>query len=503
MGNREFNRKTPLLNYKVIASLMGVLLILNGIFMLISLLISWYYKTEHWDALLISGLIAVSCGSLAFYLGKGHELRKQDKSSKKEELKKKDGFMIVTLGWVLMSFFGCLPYVISGEIPSLTDAFFETISGYSTTGASILTDIEAVDKGILFWRSLTQWIGGMGIIVLTVAILPILGIGGMQLFVAEAPGISPDKLQPRIKETAKRLWWVYLGLTMVEMVLLMFGGMDLYDALNHALTTMATGGFSTKNTSAADMSPYIQYVMIVFMFLAGMNFTLNYFLFKRKFREIWENEEFKAYLALVIFSTVIVAGVVYSTSFNSNEKIFRDSLFQIVSIITTTGYVSANYMEWPSLAIMWVFILMFIGAMAGSTAGGVKLVRHILLFKNTTLELKRQLHPSAIIPVRFNNNAVTENIIYNVLAFIVAYIFVFGIGVLILSGLGLDFNTSLGAVATSLGNIGPGIGSVGPVDNFAHLPAASKWILSFLMLLGRLELFTVLIIFTPSFWRKY
>ncbi|MDH5609812.1 MAG: TrkH family potassium uptake protein, partial [Cyclobacteriaceae bacterium] len=415
----------------------------------------------------------------------------------------RDGYLVVTGGWLIMSLFGSIPYMLSGSIPDISNAFFETISGYSTTGATILTDIEAVPKGILFWRSLTQWIGGMGIIVLTVAILPILGIGGMQLFVAEAPGISPDKLQPRIKETAKRLWLIYLGLTVAEIILLWVGGMTFFDAVNHGLTTMATGGFSTKNASIAYYtSPFIQYVIIVFMFLAGTNFTITYYVMKGKFLKVLSNEEFKAYSLMTLALSVFVGVCVYFLGNESFEKSFRDVLFQFVSIITTTGYITYDYSTWAQFIIVIIFILMFIGASAGSTAGGVKIVRHLILFKNSILELKRQIHPSAVIPVRFNSKAVSREITFNILAFIMIYISIFALGSVIISILGADLLTSIGAVATCLGNIGPGLGKVGPVDNFAHLPAASKWVLSFLMLLGRLELFTVLILFTPYFWRK-
>ncbi|GAA4831844.1 TrkH family potassium uptake protein [Algivirga pacifica] len=509
-------RKTKLFNYHLIISIIGILLVINSMFMLFCLPFSLYYNEDNWVAITAAALINGIIGGGSFYYSQ--------KKSPSKDLKKKDGYLIVTLGWIFISFFGGLPYLLSGDIPSLTDAFFETLSGYSTTGASVLTDIEAVGKGILLWRSLTQWIGGMGIIVLTVAILPILGIGGMQLFVAEAPGISPDKLQPRIKETAKRLWWVYLGLTFTEMILLMIGDMSFYDALNHALTTMATGGFSTKNSSAAAMSPFIQYVIIIFMFIAGTNFTLNYYLFKGRFKDILKNEEFKYYASIVGGSTLLLSCIVFfalSTEGGKDfweviyaewgssivlleraEKSFRDVLFQVISIITTTGYVSADYTGWTTFATMWIFVLMFIGGMAGSTAGGVKIVRHIILQKNSFLELKRQLHPSAIIPVRFNHMAVSQSITYNVLGFIIAYFLTYALGILVMAAMGLDLLTAMGSVATCLGNIGPGLGTVGPVDNFAHLPDGAKWFLSFMMLLGRLELTTVIIIFTPYFWKK-
>jgi trk system potassium uptake protein TrkH len=420
-----------------------------------------------------------------------------------KELKKRDGYIVVTSGWLVMSVFGALPFILSGSIPDFTNAFFETISGYTTTGASILNDIESVSKGILFWRSFTQWIGGMGIIVLAVAILPFLGIGGMQLFVAEAPGITPDKLQPRIQDTAKRLWFIYVGLTLLEAILLYVGGMGAFDAVNHSLTTMATGGFSTKNASAAYYdTPFIQYVLIVFMFLAGTSFTLTYYALKRNFKKITKNEEFIVYTIFTLVITVIVTIMVMVVTDHGLEKSFRDSLFQVVSIITTTGFVSADYTSWAPFLSVLFFILLLVGGSAGSTAGGVKIIRHVVLFKNSFLELKRQLHPSAVLPVRISGKAIDQGVVSNVLAFIMIYILIFILGVILLSTMNLDFTTAFGAVATSLGNVGPGIGNVGPLDNFYEIPTAGKWLLSFLMLLGRLELFTVLMILTPHFWKK-
>jgi trk system potassium uptake protein TrkH len=469
----------------------------NGVFMFMCLWASFYYhEIEDVYPLLFSGIITISSGFAIHLTSK--------RRNESPEMTKRDGYLIVTFGWVLMAFSGSLPYLFSGTIPDVASAVFETISGYSTTGASVISNIEGANKDILLWRSLTQWIGGMGIIVLTVAILPILGIGGMQLFVAEAPGISPDKLQPRIKDTARRLWVIYVFLTVLETVFLMFGGFDFYDAINHAFTTMATGGFSTYNSSAMYFSPYIQYVLIVFMFLAGTNFTLTYFGLHGKLHKVWENEEFRLYTKMTVVVTALLTLVVYLTGWADNdlEKVFRDVLFQTISIITTTGYVSADYTLWPPLVVMVIFILMFVGASAGSTAGGVKIVRHIILIKNAMLGFKRQLHPKAIIPVRLNGHSVGESVVFNVLAFIMVYIMTYAAGVLALTAFGVDFVTSLGAVATSLGNIGPGIGSVGPVDNFAHLSASVKWVLSFFMLIGRLELFTVLMLFTPFFWRR-
>ncbi len=480
-------------NLKVIGDILGILLLINGGFMTLCLPISLYYGENDWVAILTSGLITLGTGFLLRYL---------TRNKKSKELKKKDGYLIVTAGWIVMSIFGALPYIISGSIPNFSNAFFETISGYTTTGASILTDIEAVPNGILFWRSLTQWIGGMGIIVLALAILPFLGIGGMQLFVAEAPGITPDKLQPRIQETAKRLWFLYVGLTLAEAIALYFAGMGPFDAINHSLTTMATGGFSTKNDSLQFVEPVIQYIVIFFMFLAGTSFTLTYFGLKRNFKKVYKNEEFRVYFLFTVVITLIVTITLLVVKDQPIETSFRDALFQVVSLITTTGFVSADYTSWAPFLSVLFFILLFVGGSAGSTAGGVKVIRHIVLFKNSFLELKRQLHPSAVMPVRISGKAVEQSIVYNVLAFIMIYILVFLVGVTLLSSMNVNFDTAFGAVATSLGNVGPGIGDVGPVDNFSGMPTAGKWLLSALMLLGRLELFTVLMLLSPHFWRK-
>jgi len=482
------------INFKIVISILGMLIMLDGAFMLLCLPISLYYNDGDWYALLTSGLITLTIGFMA---------RMLFRQNKGNPLRKREGYLIVTMGWVFMSLFGTLPYLFSGAIPSFTNAFFETLSGFSTTGATILTDIESINKGILFWRSLTQWIGGMGIIVLTVAILPILGIGGMELFVAEAPGISPDKLKPRITDTAKRLWFIYLGLTALEFLLLWIGGMSFYDAVNHALTTMATGGFSTKNASIAYFdSPFLQYVIIIFMFLAGTNFTLTYFGLHGQLKKVWGNEEFRYYLKFTIFFGLLITCVVYSVTDQSMERSFRDGLFQLVSIVTTTGYITTDYTAWTPFLTVVFFMLMFIGGSAGSTAGGVKVVRHVVLLKNSILELRRQVHPRAILPVRLNKKAVLPETTFNILAFMIIYLMIFVGGSVIMSMFGLDFMTAIGAVATCLGNIGPGIGNVGPVDNFASIPMAGKWMLSLFMLLGRLELFTVLILFTPYYWGK-
>lgn len=460
--------------------------------MLTSLIFSAIYKSGDGTAFLAAGLITMAVGAiLRYYSLKGST-----------SISKREGYLVVFLGWLSMILFGMLPYLISGVIPSVTDAFFETVSGMTTTGASILNDIESVPKGVLYWRSLTQWIGGMGIIVLTVALFPLLGIGGIELFVAEAPGPTSDKLHPRIQETAKRLWFIYVGLTILLAIILAIAGMSIYDAINHALTTMATGGFSTRNGSMADFnSPAIQYPIILFMFIAGTNYSVIYLGLKGQFKKVWQSEEFRAYVIVVVLLTI---GVTYSVSKATNlpfEQAFRDSIFQIISLITTTGFVSADYTSWTETMTLVFFILLFLGACAGSTSGGIKLVRHLVFFKNSILEFKRIIHPRAIVPLYLNGRTVAPRIMTHILVFLLIYLILFVLGSIVVTILGMDFLSAVGAVATSIGNVGPGIGSVGPVNNFAHLPSAVKWVLSFLMLLGRLELFTILVLFTPYFWR--
>lgn len=482
-----------MINYKVIAFILGILWMIEGFFMLISVPITLIFGDSDAIPLLTSSGTVISIGLLTWY------------SFRKSEMKiaKREGYLIVTLGWLTFSLFGTLPFFISGAIPSFTDAFFETISGFTTTGASILNDIESKTHGILFWRSIIQWLGGMGIIVLSLLILPALGIGGMQLFVAEVPGPTPDKLHPRVKETAKRLWFIYCAFTLAETLLLWVGEMDLFDALCHSFTTMATGGYSTKQASIAHfVSPFTHYVIILFMIIAGINFTLSYFAFHLDFKQVLKDEEFRFYISFIILFTLIIAPLLFFSNTISMEQSFRDSLFQVVSILTTTGYVTADYMQWVPLALVSIFILMFFGGSAGSTGGSVKIIRVVLLLKNSFAEFKRLIHPNALIPVRLNKQAVQQEVVTNVLAFASIYILMLILSTIIIASLGYDLESSLGAVASCLGNIGPGLGAVGPAENYAHFPIFGKWFLSFLMLIGRLELFTVLVLFTPYFWKK-
>lgn len=461
--------------------------------MFITVPVALIYGEKDGFDFFIAGLITIVVGAVSYFLNRNAE----------KTISKRDGYIIVSLAWILFSLFGSLPYILTGAIPSYTNAFFETISGFTTTGASILNDIESLSHGLLFWRSLTQWLGGMGIIVLSLAVLPLLGIGGMQLFIAEVPGPTPDKLHPRVKETAKRLWYIYIVFTLSETLLLWLGDMNLFDALNHAFTTMATGGYSTKQASIAYWeSPYIHYVITFFMFLAGTNFALSYFALHLRFKKVTQNEEFKYYLSFVLVFTLVIAVIMHLTTNFGIEQSIRDSLFQVVSIMTTTGFVTADYLSWVPILGMLILLLMFFGGSAGSTGGGVKIVRVVLLFKNSALELKRLIHPNAVLPVRLNKTSVDPLIITNVLAFVSFYLLLIVGSMIVMSALGYDMPTSIGAVAASLGNIGPGLGDVGPMNNYSDIPILGKWFLSFLMLVGRLELFTVIVLFSPEFWRK-
>lgn len=481
-----------MVHYKAIGKVLGSLLFLLGLLMLPGIGFSYYYDSHDKLALVYSAIVTTAVGAMFFFTSVRDD----------QNIRKREGYLIVTLSWIFMSMFGMIPYLMSGTVDNVTDALFETVSGLSTTGATILIDIEAIPAGIMVWRSMTQWIGGLGIIVLTVAILPLLGIGGIELFVAEAPGPTSDKLHPRIRETAKRLWYIYFGFTILLCLLFYWAGMSFFDAVNHALTTMATGGFSTKNASMAYFdSPLIQYITIIFMFLAGTNFTVIYFGLKGKFDRVWDNDEFRAYVYVVGVLALLLAIPIYFMSGTHIEKAFRDSLFQVTSIITTTGFVTINYLSFHNGVTVIFFLMLFIGACAGSTSGGIKLIRHLTFVRNTFLEFKRIMHPRAVVPLKINGERVTGRIITHIMNFLLLYLMIFVLGSIVLSVAGHDMETSIGAVASTLGNVGPGIGLIGPIDNYAFFSPFIKIFLCFLMLLGRLELFTVLVLLTPFFWR--
>ena len=494
------------LNHKVIIYIIGVLLLFNGGLMLLATIASWLMKDAVTFEMTVSAFVVMILGGFMMLISRIHEA----------QIHKRDGYLIVTLGWVVMTLTGMIPYILTDTIEDLPSVFFETMSGYTATGSTILTDIESLPAGILFWRSMTHWIGGMGIIVLAIAILPLLGIGGMQLFTAEAPGPNSDKLHPRITDTAKRLWLIYVTLTIAETLLLYLAGMSIFDALNHAMSTMASGGFSTKNVSLAHWNhlPWVHYIIMVFMFLAGSNFVLSYFAFTGKIKKVFQDDEFLTFAKFIFFFSMIVFAVLISQvdlandSFDhpqvwgKTESSLRHSFFQVLAIVTTTGFVTADYTAWSPFMTIFFFGLMFLGGSAGSTSGGIKVVRHLLMIKSGFLEFKRALHPNAIIQSRYNGKVVSKEIIGNILGFFILYMISFIIGSLVFGFMGLDFENAVGVAASSLGNVGPAIGDFGPASNYSQLPALGKYWSSFLMLMGRLELFTVLILFTPFFWMK-
>ena len=490
--------KRVLINWNVVARFMSILLVVNGVFMLAVSVFSWFNSEEFFYGILISSISLLLLGSIGLYFFKQYEI----------ESYRREGYIIVTFGWILMALTGTLPYITSGVFPVFTDAFFETMSGYTTVGASIIPDVEQVPQAVLLWRSITQWIGGMGMIVLAIAILPMLGVGGMQLFAAEAPVFGEEKLHPRITDTAKGLWLIYIGFTVVETILLKLAGMTLFDAVNHAFTTVSTGGFSTKNDSIAyynDM-PLVQLIVMVFMFLGGMNFILSYYALKGKFRKVFADDEFKMYLTVLFGFSIIVLVFMVAHLMTMEDRIMgyveitRHAFFQTVSIITTTGFVSAPHETWTTFISILFFALMFLGGSAQSTSGGIKLVRHLILIKNGILEFRRAFHSRAVLPVRYNKKAVDDNIVSKILAFFTLFTLTFVVGVLVFTALGIQPKDAIASVASTLGNVG---GAYGELNNdFIEYSVTAKWWATFLMLLGRLELFTVLILFTPYFWKK-
>jgi len=452
-------------NHRFIIRITGSLLLFESAFLLTAVLVSWYYREGYGLTFFVSAGISAFLGFLGLIAGR----------NAKPVVGRREGSVIVTSIWLIFSLVGMLPYLISGSIPSVTDAFFETMSGFTTTGASILNNIESLPFSILYWRSLTQWIGGLGIIVISMALLPIFGFSSVQLFSAEATGPTKDKIHPKMSETAKRLLAIYILLTLAEFLLLKVAGMGWFDAMNHAFTTMATGGFSTKQMSIGYWdSAAIQYIIIVFMFLAGVNFTLFYFLVKRNVEKVTANQELRFYALTVLVVTLLLGFTLIkpetTISLGSIEKIVRESLFTVVSLITTTGYVTIDYV--------------------------------LLVVKYAYYEFKRIIHPNAVFPVRYNGSIVREEVITKVLAFILLYIIVILIGTVTLAFSGMGFLESLGGMVTCISDVGPGLGSIGPAYSFSEVPAFSKWFLSIVMLMGRLELFTVLVIFTPVFWKK-
>jgi trk system potassium uptake protein TrkH len=480
------------MNIRLVIYVLGIIIVGVGLSMLLPIAISLYYQDGDLLSLVYSSMICIFLGLIVSY------------SSKEEgDIGIKDGFAIVTFGWVSAALFGSLPFLFFCTFNNFTDAFFEAMSGFTTTGATVLTNIGKQPHGILVWRSLTQWLGGMGIIVLSIAILPALRVGGMQLFKAEVPGPSQDRLTPRIKDTARLLWMVYVIISATETLLLFLGGMSLFDALNHTFTTMATGGFSTKDASiGAFNSPYFDAVITLFMFMAGINFALHYQMLKGNLKSFFKDTEFLFYLGVVgFFITLVVINLKFFAQKPLTDAI-RYGSFQVVSIVTTTGYGTADFELWPQFSQYTLLLLMFIGGCAGSTGGSIKNIRILLLIKYAYYELYKLIHPRAIISIKIRDKMVSEDILQGVLGFFLLYMAVFVVSSLFMALLGLDMITAISSVAATIGNVGPGLGMVGPTDNYAHIPFLGKWLLSLCMLIGRLEIYTVLIFFIPEFWKK-
>ena len=481
------------MNYRLVISYLGKFLVIIGICMLLPIPWAIYYR-ENLLPLLFASLITVALGLLM-----DHCFNQQEG---KGLIRYREAFALVTLGWILASAFGSLPYLFSGTIDSLANAYYETMSGFTTTGASILTNVEVIPKSILFWRSLTHWLGGMGIIVLLVALLSQLGVGANQIFRAEVPGTGVEKITPRVAETARILWLTYVIMSLILAVLLWLAGMNLFDSLCHTFATMATGGFSTRNLSVGYYNPTIQWIITVFMFLAGANFALYFQALRgRTLRGFWKDPEFKLYAAIVLIATLMVAFTIRDL-YPFGEPLIRTSLFQVVSIITTTGYASVDFGVWAPTGQLILLLLMFIGGCSGSTSGSVKVGRLRIILEQAANELKRLIHPRGVFTLRFGDRTITDEVCINVLQFFSLYILIFTGASVLLTSMGIDYLTAFTAVASNLGNVGPGLGTIGPAGNYSALPDAAKWLLSLVMLLGRLEIFTVLVLISPAFWRR-
>lgn len=497
---------TRAFNTRLVVKTMGALMLIEAAFMAIATAVSFFYGDPDDGAFLVSTVLTMSVGLWGLFFG-----RKAD-----PHVGEREGYVIVALVWVVFSAFGFLPYYLSGQIPSVTDAWFETMSGFTTTGATILSDIECMTHGALFWRAMTQWLGGMGIIVLSIALLPMFGLGGMQLYAAEVTGLSYEKLSPRIADTAKHLWITYILLTVIEVWLLWLEGMPMFDSVCHSFSTVATGGFSTKNLSIAYYTnPAIQYTIAVFTMLAGINFGLIILVFRGKPRRLLYDEETHWYLGAVAIATlVLMVGLMAQWLLAGNwncaageffahlETAFREGFATTVFTMTSCGFGIADYMTWAPFLWVVVFFLMFTGASSGSTSGGIKWVRLLIFAKSGFVEFKRRIHPNAVVPVKLNGKPITQQTTNNVMAFMVFYILILITTTLIFCATGVDFDESIGAAVSAINNIGPSIGQYGPSGTYELFPPVAKWVMTFVMLVGRLEIFTVILLFTRALWKK-
>jgi len=478
-----------LINPFVILRILSTILFIESVTYLLCIPVAHLYR-ESTFPFLWSSLITILISTSFYIISKTADI---------QSITNKEGILAVTLSWLTLTLCGTFPYILSGNISSPVDAFFESASGFSTTGSSILADVEALDRSILFWRSLTHWIGGLGIIVLVIIVLPSLKITGYQLMSLESS--LKEKIHPRAKAVGFRLLYIYIGLTLAETGFLLFGDMDLFESLCHTFGTVATGGFSTRNAGVASYSAYTQYIIAFFMLLSGISYVVYYYVFKFNFNKVMHNEELWFYLIVSLIAGVILTSIIFSTTEKPFETAFREGFFQAVSLITTTGFITANYLEWSPAGIIIVFFLLFAGACTGSTTGGIKMARHLIVIKNIRNVFTRLVHPNAVYQIRLNDRPLSENTNISILTFVVIYLFIFVAGTIITVITGLDTVTAASASATSLGNIGPGLGSIGPVDNFSHFPETTKILLSLMMIIGRLEIFAVFSILTRSFWK--
>lgn len=481
------------MNLRAVLGILGFLVLLVAVTMLPALVLALVDGTRDARAFAIAAAVTAAAGTSLWLSFRAH----------RHALGKREGFLLAASGWIVASLFGCLPYFLSGAIPSFGAAYFETMSGFTTTGATVFSDVESLPRGLLLWRSITQWIGGMGILLLSIAVLPLLGVGGMQMFNAEVPHVTVEKLTPRVSQTARLLWGFYLGLTVLAALLLLAGGLAPFDAINHALTVMATGGFSTKNASAAHFGAGVQYVLVAFMFVSGGSYMLHLRALRGRTLSFYgRDNEFVYYGCAAVIATILVFAGIPETAFPGLEERFRAALFQVVSVLSSSGFVSGDYSLWaPAVQLLLLFMMVHAGC-AGSTSGGLKIMRWVLLLKGWRIELRKLIHPRGVFVARFNGEAVAPDVLSAVQAFLVAYVALFATCTVVMAALGLDVVSAASAVISAMSNIGPALGSVGPVEHYGHVGTAGKWVLSFCMLLGRLELFTVLILFSPTLWRK-
>lgn len=499
---------TRTFNRKIVVKTLGALLCIEALFMLAPMFTALYYREPDFEVWAVSTVITLLAGLLGLLAGR-NAVRK---------VAEREGYVIVTMVWVVYSVFGMLPYWLSGAFPTLTDCLFETMSGFTTTGATVAADVEVLSHAVLLWRSLSQWMGGMGIIVLSVAILPMFGLGGMQLYAAEVTGVSYEKLSPRIADTAKHMWGLYILLTLVETCLLYLFGMTGFDAVCHSLSTISTGGFSTRNASVIHDGPAIQYTIAIFMFLSGLNFTNLIYALRGKSSKLLRDEETRWYAGAVLFCTIVLAAGLFihymfregipnefaedGRMFKALENALRKGFFMVTTAMTSSGFAASDYMTWPKLLWVLVFFMMFTGAASGSTAGGIKWVRLGIFAKSALTELQRRIHPNAVIPVRFNGKAVKEQTISNVMAFLFFYFLIIVLTVIVFCAAGVAFDEAIGTAVSAIGNVGVSIGQFGPSGSYVNFPTAGKWAMIFVMLIGRLEIFTVLLLFTKALWKK-